>query len=61
LLFFLGDLKAENLLLDEQGNIKVAGKERRHEICMTAFLLDFGFANTFEPNTKLQTFCGSPP
>lgn len=24
-IFFLGDLKAENLLLDGQGNIKVAG------------------------------------
>ncbi|CAF1031518.1 unnamed protein product [Adineta ricciae] len=42
----LGDLKAENLLLDSHGNIKVA---------------DFGFANTFKPNAKLQTFCGSPP
>ncbi|CAF1010654.1 unnamed protein product [Rotaria sordida] len=40
------DLKTENLLLDARGNIKVA---------------DFGFANTFKPNTKLQTFCGSPP
>ncbi|CAF4354506.1 unnamed protein product [Rotaria sp. Silwood2] len=40
------DLKTENLLLDDRGNIKVA---------------DFGFANTFKPNTKLQTFCGSPP
>lgn len=40
------DLKAENLLLDSRGNIKVA---------------DFGFANTFQPNSKLQTFCGSPP
>ncbi|CAF4768421.1 unnamed protein product [Rotaria socialis] len=40
------DLKTENLLLDGHGNIKVA---------------DFGFANTFTPNKKLQTFCGSPP
>ncbi|CAF0968300.1 unnamed protein product [Adineta steineri] len=40
------DLKAENLLLDSRGNIKVA---------------DFGFANIFQPNSKLQTFCGSPP
>ncbi|CAF2816898.1 unnamed protein product [Rotaria sp. Silwood2] len=40
------DLKAENLLLDSRGNIKVA---------------DFGFANVFSPDSKLQTFCGSPP
>ncbi|CAF3634686.1 unnamed protein product [Rotaria sp. Silwood1] len=40
------DLKAENLLLDDRGNIKVA---------------DFGFANVFPPDSKLQTFCGSPP
>nr|BAJ95121.1 predicted protein [Hordeum vulgare subsp. vulgare] len=40
------DLKAENLLLDARGNIKVA---------------DFGFANTFQRNSKLHTFCGSPP
>ncbi|UJR26685.1 hypothetical protein I4U23_008001 [Adineta vaga] len=40
------DLKAENLLLDSRGNIKVA---------------DFGFANIFQPHSKLQTFCGSPP
>ncbi|CAF0868718.1 unnamed protein product [Rotaria sordida] len=40
------DLKAENLLLDGRGNIKVA---------------DFGFANVFYPDSKLQTFCGSPP
>lgn len=24
-------------------------------------LADFGFSNTFEPNTTLRTFCGSPP
>jgi MAP/microtubule affinity-regulating kinase len=23
--------------------------------------LDFGFANLFKPDSKLQTFCGSPP
>eukprot|EP00047_Mylnosiga_fluctuans_P004450 m.234594 g.234594 ORF g.234594 m.234594 type:complete len:644 (-) comp12685_c0_seq1:133-2064(-) len=40
------DLKAENLLLDEELNIKIA---------------DFGFSNYYNPGTKLNTFCGSPP
>ncbi|KAL3318981.1 MAP microtubule affinity-regulating kinase 1 [Cichlidogyrus casuarinus] len=40
------DLKAENLLLDQDMNIKIA---------------DFGFSNRFEPGKRLDTFCGSPP
>uniref|UniRef100_A0A1I7YEQ6 Serine/threonine-protein kinase par-1 n=1 Tax=Steinernema glaseri TaxID=37863 RepID=A0A1I7YEQ6_9BILA len=40
------DLKAENLLLDADMNIKIA---------------DFGFSNHFSVGSKLDTFCGSPP
>lgn len=39
------DLKAENLLLDEDLNIKV---------------VDFGFATKFDPNKTMQASCGSP-
>lgn len=40
------DLKAENLLLDQDMNIKIA---------------DFGFSNEYSFENKLDTFCGSPP
>ncbi|XP_026635064.1 serine/threonine-protein kinase SIK2 isoform X3 [Microtus ochrogaster] len=40
------DLKAENLLLDNNMNIKIA---------------DFGFGNFFKTGELLATWCGSPP
>ncbi|XP_006812753.1 LOW QUALITY PROTEIN: serine/threonine-protein kinase SIK3-like [Saccoglossus kowalevskii] len=40
------DLKAENLLLDANLNIKIA---------------DFGFSNKFTPGQPMRTWCGSPP
>lgn len=40
------DLKAENLLLDTNMNIKIA---------------DFGFSNFYMPGEQLATWCGSPP
>lgn len=40
------DLKAENLLLDQNLNIKLA---------------DFGFSNQFTEGCQLSTWCGSPP
>ncbi|KAI9179987.1 hypothetical protein H9P43_005319 [Blastocladiella emersonii ATCC 22665] len=39
------DLKPENLLLDSDNNVK---------------LIDFGFVNTFDGASLLDTFCGSP-
>ena len=38
--------QAENLLLDAQGNVKIA---------------DFGFSNFWSSDHQLDTWCGSPP
>ena len=38
--------QAENLLLDGQGNVKIA---------------DFGFSNFWSADQQLNTWCGSPP
>ncbi|KAJ2012946.1 hypothetical protein GGI06_003982, partial [Coemansia sp. S85] len=39
------DLKLENVMLDHENRIRI---------------IDFGFANTFEWDKQLDTFCGSP-
>jgi serine/threonine protein kinase len=39
-------MQAENLLLDGQGNVKIA---------------DFGFSNFWSADQQLNTWCGSPP
>lgn len=42
-IYFLLDLKPENMLLDKDNNIKI---------------IDFGFGNTFHLNRQLDTYCG---
>jgi MAP/microtubule affinity-regulating kinase len=39
------DLKSENILFDQEMNVKIA---------------DFGFANYYSLHSKLKSFCGSP-
>jgi serine/threonine protein kinase len=40
----LADLKLENILITQTGNIKI---------------IDFGLSNIYDPNSHLSTFCGS--
>ncbi|KTF77347.1 hypothetical protein cypCar_00048136, partial [Cyprinus carpio] len=47
------DLKAENLLLDHNLNIKI-----RQVVCCPLY---FGFSNLFSRGQLLKTWCGSPP
>jgi len=41
---YLADLKIENILISQTGNIKI---------------IDFGLSNLYDPTAHLSTFCGS--
>lgn len=45
------------LSLNEEKSIK----KKKVKICILISLSDFGFSNIFDEDTKLKTWCGSPP
>lgn len=64
------DIKAENLLLDQNMNIKVCLMFSRctlspacYNINLNLFLqlADFGFSNQYTKDQLMSTWCGSPP
>lgn len=64
------DLKLENILLDDNGNIKVRYNFPPVILSSTHFwqpltasflqIADFGLSNLYHKDKLLQTFCGSP-
>lgn len=53
------DLKAENLLMDKENNIKLIGNSYSH--LRNWHFSDFGFSNYQKNDSLLSTWCGSPP
>ncbi|KAJ6658883.1 hypothetical protein lerEdw1_019519 [Lerista edwardsae] len=54
------DLKLENILLDDNCNIKVKAFSVVVETAISLKIADFGLSNLYQKDKFLQTFCGSP-